>query len=137
MATWPYRKLELLERTIIDNNTASFGGGLYAYNTEFHLNAIITGNSAKDGGGGIYALKSVLSFTEMTTIINNVASNGGGLLLSGDSKVLLHPDMTVHLTSNHASNSGGAIKVEEINPLTYCIPTIANNYVGSSDCFFI
>ena len=129
-------KLELLERTIIDNNTAHFGGGLYAYNTEFHMNAIFTSNSAQDGGGGIYASKSILTFTDNTTVINNVASTGGGLLLSGNSKLLLHSNMTLHLTSNHASKTGGAIKIEESNPLTYCLPKVANNTVSSSDCFF-
>ena len=132
----PKSKLELLNRTIIDNNTASFGGGLYAYNAEFHINAIITCNSAEDGGGGIYASRTTLFFIENTTIINNVASNGGGLLLSGDSKLLVHPNMTLQLTSNHARKTGGAIKVEESNPLTYCIPTEARNYAGSSECFF-
>ena len=129
-------KLELLERTIIDNNTASFGGGLYAYNTEFHMNAKVINNSAKDGGGGIYASKSNFSFAENTTIINNVASTGGGMLLSGDSKLLLPSNMTLHFTSNHASKTGGAIKIEESNPLTYCLPKVANNTVSSSDCFF-
>ena len=129
-------KLELLDRTIIDNNTASFGGGLYAYNAEFHINAIITCNSALDGGGGIYASRSTLSFIANTAIINNVASNGGGLLLSGDSKLLLHPNMTLQLTRNPARKTGGAIKKEESNPLTYCIPTVAKNYAGSSKCFF-
>ena len=129
-------KLELLERTIIDNNTASFGGGLYAYNTEFNGNAIFTSNSANDGGGGIYASRSILSFTENTIIINNLASDGGGVLLSGDSKLLLHVNMNLHLTNNYASKTGGAIKIEESNPLTYCLATVSNNNVGSSDCFF-
>ena len=129
-------KLDLLERTIIGNNTASFGGGLYAYSTEFYINAIFTRNSANDGGGGIYASRSTFSFTKNTTFINNSATDGGGLLLSGDSKFLLHPAMTLYLTSNHARRTGGAIKVEESNPLTYCIPTVGNNYVSSSDCFF-
>ena len=129
-------KLELLERTIIDNNTASFGGGLYAYRAELNINAIFTSNSANDGGGGIYASRSILSFTENTTITRNIATDGGGVLLSGDSKLLLHQNMTLYITSNHARKTGGAIKVEESNPLSYCILNIANNYIGSSDCFF-
>ena len=130
-------KLELLETTIIDNNTAIFGGGVYAYSTQLNISAIITSNSVNDGGGGIYAARSSLSFTETTEIINNSATVGGGLLLSGDSKFLLHPHMTLHLTSNHARKNGGAIKVEESNPLTYCIPTVGDVvYVSSSDCFF-
>ena len=131
-------KLELLETTIIDNNTAIFGGGVYAYSTQLNISAIITSNSVNDGGGGIYAARSSLSFTETTEIINNSATVGGGLLLSGDSQILLHPHMTLHLTSNHARKNGGAIKVEESNPLTYCIPTVSDNivYVSSSDCFY-
>ena len=123
-------KLELLERTIINNNTARFGGGLYMYNTKFTGNAIFTNNSASAEGGGIYASRSILSFTENTTITNNSATDGGGMLLSGDSKLLLHVNMTLHLTSNHASKTGGAIKVEDSNPLSYC------NNISSSDCFF-
>ena len=132
-------KLELLERTIIDNNTASFGGGVYAYRTQLNINANITSNSANDGGGGIYAARSSLSFTETTAIINNSATVGGGLLLSGDSKFLMYPNMTLNLTSNHARKNGGAIKVEEGNQLSYCIPTVSDNsvyYVSSSDCFY-
>ena len=130
-------QLEVLENTF-ENNTASYGGGLYVHNTEFTGSAIFTKNSVTDGGGGIYASGSTLFLKDNTTIIaNNSAMDGGGLLLSGDSKLLFQPGVAVHFIGNSASSTGGAIKVKESNPLTYCIPSITEIAdMSNSDCFF-
>ena len=130
-------QLEVLENTF-ENNTASYGGGLYVHNTEFTGSAIFTKNSVTDGGGGIYASGSTLFLKDNTTIIaNNSALNGGGLLLSGGSKLLFQPGVAVHFIGNSARSTGGAIKVQESNPLTYCIPSIAEIVdMSNSDCFF-
>ena len=126
-----------LFNTVFENNTASYGGGLYARNTKCNGNALFTKNVAFDGGGAIYASKSTFFWTENTTIIkSNSAIDGGGLLLSDDSKLYLQPNIAVHLISNHANRTGGAIKVEESNPLTYCIPSTNGHDVSNSDCFF-
>ena len=126
-----------LFNTIFENNTASYGGGLYAHNTTCNGNALFTKNVAFEGGGGIYASKSTFFWTENTTVIkSNSAINGGGLLLSDDSKLYLQPNIAVRLISNHANRTGGAIKVEETNPLTYCIPSTNGHDVSNSDCFF-
>ena len=58
------------------------------------------------------------------------------MLLSDDSKLYLQPNIAVHLISNHAYRTGGAIKVEESNPLTYCIPSTNGHDVSNIDCFF-
>ena len=126
-----------LFNTVFKNNTASYGGGLYAHNTECIGNASFTINVAFEGGGAIYASKSTFFWTENTTIIkSNSAMDGGGLLLSDDSKLYLQPNIALHLISNHANRTGGAIKVEESNPLTYCIPSTNGHDVSNSDCFF-
>ena len=126
-----------LFNTVFENNTASYGGGLYARNTECNGNALFTKNVAFEGGGAIYASKSTFFWTENTTIIkSNSAIDGGGLLLSDDSKLYLPPNIALHLISNHANRTGGAIKVEESNPLTYCIPSTNGHDVSNSDCFF-
>ena len=126
-----------LFNTVFENNTASYGGGLYARNTKCNGNALFTNNVAFEGGGAIYASKSTFSWTENTTIIkSNSAIDGGGLLLSDDSKLYLQPNIAVHLISNHANRTGGAIKVEETNPLTCCIPSTNGHDVSNSDCFF-
>ena len=62
--------------------------------------------------------------------------DGGGLLPSGDSKLLFQPSTAIHLISNSANSTGGAIKVEESNPLTYCITTEGNVDASNSDCLF-
>ncbi len=119
------------------NNRARYGGGLYVHNTEFNGTAIIAKNSASEGGGGIYASMSTFSFMDNTTIITkNSAKDGGGLLLSGDSKLYQKSGSAVHFTSNSAMSTGGAIKVEESDPLTYCIPLTTSFYVSNSECFF-
>ena len=130
-------QLEVLENTFFENNRARYGGGLYVHNTEFHGNAIFTENSVTEGGGGIYASRSTLFVADNTTIItNNSAMDGGGLLLSGDSKLYQQPGIAIHFISNSARSTGGAIKVEESNPLTYCITTERNFDVSNSECFF-
>ena len=129
-------QLKVLENTF-ENNRASYGGGLYVYNTEFNGNAIFTKNSVTEGGGGIYASSSTFFLIGNTTIIKNSAMDGGGLLLSGDSKLFFQRGITVHFIGNSARNTGGAIKVKESNPLTYCIPSMAETLdVSKSDCFF-
>ncbi len=40
-----------------------------------------------------------------TTIANNSALHGGGLLLSSDSKIFFQPGMAIHLISNSANYS--------------------------------
>ena len=130
-------QLEVLEKTSFESNRASYGGGLYVHNTEFNGNALFNKNSATEGGGGIYASRSTFHLTDITTIIsNNSAMDGGGVLLSGDSKLYQPPGIAVHLISNSAKNTGGAIKVEESSPLTYCIAIEGKVDVSNSDCFF-
>ena len=129
-------QLEVLDSTLFENNRANYGGGLYVHNTEFVGNAMFTKNSVTEGGGGIFASVSSLFLTDNTTLKNNSALHGGGLLLSGDAKLLLQPGIAVHFISNSARSTGGAIKVEESNTLTYCIPANDAFDLIHSDCFF-
>ena len=139
-------QLELTEDSIIRKNTASYGGGLYGHNAGISGKATFTDNIAAEGGGGVYAAKSTFYFNGNTSIMHNSAvdGNGGGLLLSGESKFYLQPNSHVNFIGNSAK-SGGAIKIEEHNPLTYCIYThtstpfgdVDNTFdVSNSDCFF-
>ena len=130
-------QLGVLEKTSFENNRASYGGGLYVHNTEFNGSALFNKNSVTKGGGGIYASRSTFHLTDNTMIIaNNSAMDGGGVLLSGDSKLYQPPGTAIHLISNSAKSTGGAIKVQECSPLTYCITTEGNADASNSDCFF-
>ena len=105
-----------------------------------------TSNSATEGGGGVYAAKSTFHFKGNITIMKNSATdgNGGGLLFSGESKFYLQPDTHMYFISNSAGSTGGAIKIEESNPLTYCFYNTILNYsldtmpfdVSGGDCVF-
>ena len=126
-----------LKNTVFEDNTATYGGGLFVHKTEVYGNGIFTYNSASQGGGGIYASTSAFFLRDNTTIIaNNSAVDGGGLLLSGESKLLFRPNIEIHFISNTARSTGGAIKVEESNQLTYCIISTAYLDFSNSDCFF-
>ena len=132
-------QLEFTGNTIFTGNTASYGGGLYAHSTKISGRATISSNLATEEGGGVYAAKSIFHFKGNITILNNSAmnGNGGGLLLSGESKFYLQPDTHVYFLSNSAKSAGGGIKIDERNPLSYCIYQHAVTFdVGSSDCFF-
>ena len=123
-------QLKVLKNTYFENNTASYGGGLYVHSTEFNGNAIFAKNSVTEGGGGIYASGSTFFLLDNTTIIENSAMDGGGLLLSGGSKLIFQLGIAiqVHLISNSAKSTGGAIKVES-NTRTYCIPYVTDDYI--------
>ena len=91
---------------------------------------VFTGNSATVGGGGVYASTSIFNSTGNLTMINNSAADGGGLLFAGDSVFYLHPNTHVNFIANSAKHKGGAINMEETNPLVYCIDGSTMN------CFF-
>ena len=130
-------QLEMNKNTVYENNTASYGGGLYLHNTKFNGYAIFSTNFVTEGGGGIYASRSTLILGYNTTIIlNNSARDGGGLLLSGGAQLYQQPDIAFHLIGNSAISTGGAIKVEESNPLSYCITTEEDLDLSGNNCFF-
>ena len=116
------------------NNQAIYGAGIYAnsieYIVSFNGNSIF-GSNVASYGGGIYAENSLLYFNETTSFVMNSALNGGGLLLSSDSKCYFQPMTTVLFTGNSAKETGGAIQVQDSNPLVYCPDSAV-----STDCFF-
>ena len=112
--------LQLVGNTIFENNTASYGGGLHTHNTNISGHVIFANNVATEGGGGIYASKSILKFASNTTFMHNSAVDGGGILLSSDATLSLQPNTHIYFRSNSAKNNGGAIKVADGDPLTYC-----------------
>jgi len=91
----------------IIGNSASIGGGLYAYNTPEYLevlNCTIQLNRATNLGGGIYAQDSDVSFANCI-ISCNTASDGGGLsYYKVDGEVL-----NCTFSDNVAESEGGGV----------------------------
>lgn len=98
-------------------------------------NANFIENVARADGGGIYASRSDFYFETDFTFFGNSAINGGGVLLTDDSMLHLMPNTNFSFINNYAKQKGGAIKVKESNPLSYCVEISCEVFVGS-ECFF-
>ena len=123
--------IRMLETNTIKKNKATYGGGMYISNTSISGTAIFSSNSATEAGGGMYASGSTFDIRN-TNFIKNSAIDGGGLLLSSNSKLYLQPNTQVSFLNNHAVRNGGAIKIEEQDPITFC----TDNQLLDEECFF-
>ena len=121
--------------TILENNTAYYGGGLYIEQSEVSGYAYFSKNIARKSGGGVFALRSDLYFKQYIMFAGNSAQNGGGVLLADDSKLYLLPNTTINFTNNFVQKNGGAIEVASNNPLGHCVEQSCDFLIGS-DCFF-
>ena len=127
--------LVLAGNLLLENNRANFGGGLYVDQSRVNGYATFSNNFANADGGGIYASRSLFYMNRDITFFQNSALNGGGLLLTEDSKLYIQPNTTINSTNNLVKQRGGAIKVEKYNPLSYCVEVSCAPLIGS-DCFF-
>jgi hypothetical protein len=101
----------------ITNNTATFGGGINASNTNLTLtidSSTISHNVSQSGGGGIdWAAGGVLTLTS-STVANNAAAVGGGIAVEpsfdGGTEFRIDGPNTF-ITGNTAQDSGGGISV--------------------------
>ena len=126
--------LDIAANTLFTNNTASYGGGLYVVNSDLGIKSGSQfNNNLATYGGGIYASRSTFNFSEDIKFAKNSAVDGGGILLTSDSKLYLLPHTAIAFIENVAYQRGGAIKVDETNPLVYCFKESLSSL---SDCFF-
>ncbi|MDB9423452.1 Calx-beta domain-containing protein, partial [Microcystis aeruginosa CS-564/01] len=137
--------------TIIQKNiTTGFGGGIDNRTANLTvINSLIDGNSAIEYGGGIFNKNDTLHDVTIvnSTISNNSASFGGGILNTGytvpGSRNVPPRDTRATFTAinstisgNSASRSGGGIYNESRGNLNLSNNTITNN-TSTSDLFNI
>ncbi|NCC87862.1 MAG: hypothetical protein EOM05_08340, partial [Clostridia bacterium] len=109
-------KVNVLSASIISNNTATNGGGIYYYNGSLILkSAIVRDNEASSNGGGIYVSDGNGDAYKITTIVEtfeiynsttftlNSAENGAGMFL-GDREIMISSAI---FSSNTAKDSAG------------------------------
>ena len=96
-----------LSHTIISNNLASAGGGIYnSYGSLMLFDAVLDGNAAGTGsGGGIYNLGGTVTIADTTFSANTAALSGGGVY--NDHGTLTVTDSA--LEGNVANSNGGGI----------------------------
>ena len=109
------------------NSAQYYAGGVYSKNSalEFNGSTSFSSNSGQLLGGGIYGLRTMLHFTGNCSFTANIATRGGGEYLV-NSFNLLSQDASVTMDSNNASEYGGAIYVEDSDPISYCFPKSLN-----------
>eukprot|EP01102_Stenamoeba_stenopodia_P020040 TRINITY_DN768_c0_g1_i1.p1 TRINITY_DN768_c0_g1~~TRINITY_DN768_c0_g1_i1.p1 ORF type:complete len:918 (-),score=161.17 TRINITY_DN768_c0_g1_i1:30-2558(-) len=141
----------LFYKTVIMYNFASFsGGGVYIgqYSQPQFDSARIIGNSAGNEGCGI-ASQGILPYFKNSTISNNVAIDGGGVMMQtgmgSTNREAVVPDLNegvafngCNISSNFASGIGGGMYLVSVTP--WSLPydkfvsdntTFELNYAGS------
>ncbi len=104
--------LLILDNSIIDQNYAAKGGGIYLNGdtSEVRINgSAITGNAAHRTdrkGGGIYSHSGTISLSPRTIISSNAAANGGGMYVSDNSMVTI---IDAVVRNNKSDLAGGGI----------------------------
>ncbi len=95
-----------INRSTFTSNTAPNGGALYFHNSNLVLTAsTLSGNTAVDDGGAVFADGSTLSFTN-DTFADNISQHGigGGIVLFGNGGTL----QSVTFLGNKATNDCGS-----------------------------
>ena len=131
------------QTTTANNKALDIGGGAYIYQSDLMVqdsNCIFTSNEAKQNGGGVHAISSLITTssgqkTTHLSYIDNTASQGGGMYLEANSKLyvlkreseLSEPQTKVSFIENQA-RKGGAIYVADETNSRACAAT--------TECFF-
>ena len=108
----------------IQNGLASYGGGIYCYESSPSLkNVTITGNTTEYAGGGIYCYESSPSLKNVTITGNTTEYYGGGFYCYESSPSLKN----VLITGNTTEYYGGGIHCDESSPSLENVTIIGNS----------
>ena len=128
--------LNITGTTLVSQNLAArHGGGVFLSQSEVFCQPsslfILENNTARRGGGGIYAVGSTIEVSIVTNdtlvnIVGNVARRGGGLALNSNAKLYVTkrtsfraPVYAVQIADNSAE-LGGAFFVSDVSNAVSC-----------------
>ena len=110
--------------TILSDNTANDGAGIYSINPDIELSNIdIYANSATRFGGGLYCNQSFPDIDNPIIIYDNVAQDGAGIFCEGTVSNMKN----VVVLANSAEQYGGGIYCMENSNVTISNITVAYN----------
>ena len=103
-----------LERCEVIGNSAAYGGGIYAVGNGsrgrlvLRFGNLVSGNTARVSGGGIYVENANLDMNEPENLVafNNAAAYGGGIRALGPSVVTLRSGGRGNLGTIYANTAG-------------------------------
>ena len=124
------------ELVVANNRALDNGGGIYLYRSDFNCrtgsNINIASNHANMKGGGIHAISSAItvtyvrdSYAERSSLYfsRNTATNGGGVYLEANAKLIVIKEGTtgsgyahkssIFFTDNKAERCGGAVYIAD------------------------
>ena len=113
---------------IIKDNTAYYGGGVYAYNSEVS-NCLISNNTANGDGGGVYAYYSSTSISNCLISNNTATSYGGGVY---NYYATIANSTIVHNTANNGSGVYSSLGGNIINSVVWGNGTDENNNMSGT-----
>ncbi len=114
----------LIEKCIIEDNTAEYGAGIYIVNSSPTIrDNIIIGNSGSLGGG--LFIEEASPWIEGNTIVSNSANMGGGMAIVYTSTPTVIDNV---IADNTAGNLGGGILVAIDSSPIITGNTVAGNF---------
>lgn len=114
--------------TIIKNNIAEKGGGIYSTESKVRIeNSMISHNHARNTGGGIYINESRVTIENSTINHNNAQKMGGGIYNDARSRTILSNS---NLKSNQAGEYGGGIYNNSDSEMKLVDSRITWNHAG-------
>ena len=110
----------------VENNTASYGGGLTVFNSTINFEGDISfiANLGEFYGGGVYAAYNSLLVFQNVKVESNTASYGGGIIVFS-STINFEGDST--FVSNYAEISGGGVHAADNSHLVFQNVRVENN----------
>ncbi|MCK4654915.1 MAG: PKD domain-containing protein [Candidatus Cloacimonetes bacterium] len=114
----------------ITNGSATFGGGIYCYNSSPSLSDLIIMNNWGDGTGGAICCKTYSNPTIDNVIIKgNSAVSGGGVSCIDNSNPLFK---NVLIVDNNSNSAGGGIECHYSNPVLINVSIVGNIDYGNN-----
>jgi len=124
-----YSNATVVNATIIANS-ATDGGGIFASGADGEISGSwIQSNTASGSGGGVFLGEGTSTEMYLNEIFENVAVDGGGLVIDWYSKPYIHDEM---IYQNTASQNGGGIHITDgCTPLiTKCLIAENSSLIG-------
>jgi hypothetical protein len=116
-----------LNNNMIISNTADAGGGLILYESAVTLNNnLIADNAAYQIAGGLALLLSSGSLNN-NTILGNVANDGGGLAIHGNTPILNGNLIKANRAENLPSDVGGGVLLADLTNALLTNNIVAQN----------
>lgn len=108
------RSTELfLSNVTVENNAASYGGGIYITGTAFIHELVVASNQATFGGGVYFAITDESSLQKVI-VSGNTANTGGGIYMNPSAAMLLTIDFaTINDNTSNGIIGGGGMYVQD------------------------